>query len=390
MSASSSIARTVRAGVGADSAHGAVMPPIYLTSNFVFDRPGECGRFDYSRTANPTRSLCAEAVADLEGGAGAVVTNSGMSAISTIARLLQPNDLVVAAFDCYGGTHRLFSREAEKGSYRVAFEDVYAADAHERALLLSPAMIWLESPSNPLMRIADIARWAETARKAGALLVVDNTFLSPINQKPLALGADIVAHSATKFLNGHGDLIAGAIIATDAAVLEELDWWANAAGASGPSFDAWLLLRGMRTLHLRIQAANENALAVARLLEDAMADGAVRAVHFPGLERHSGHRIAAAQQSGWGSMISFELEGGSSAVQAFVGALKSFSLAESLGGVESLIAQPATMTHAAMSEEVRRRAGIRDGLLRLSVGVEPKETLLADLTQALAKVKEAR
>ncbi len=382
----SKVTAAVRAGVGADTAHRAVMPPIHLSSNFVFESPGVFRQYDYTRTGNPTRDLTAEAIAGLEGGAGAVVTSSGMAAVAVVTRLLSAGDLLLAPHDCYGGCHRLFSAEERRGAYRVRFLDQTAPGAAAEALALRPRIIWIETPSNPLMRITDIARWAGIAREVGALCVVDNTFLSPVNQTPLALGADLVVHSTTKFLNGHSDVVGGAVVAADAAVLEEVAWWTNAIGASGAPFDSYLTLRGIRTLHARSRAHAENTLRVLSVLAGS---DAVKRVNHPGLATHPGHDVASRQQLGWGSLLSFELHGGRLAVEAFADGLRQFVLAESLGGVESLVAHPATMTHASMDEPARRAAGIGEGLLRLSVGIEAAEDLEADLADALQRAEAA-
>ena len=384
--APSRVTRAVRAGLDADPTHRAVMPPIHLSSNFHFDAPGVFGRYDYTRSGNPTRDLAANAISELEGGCGAVVTSSGMSAASVVTRLLSAGDLLLAPHDCYGGCHRLFSAEAARGSYRVRFADQTAPGALERARVLRPRLIWIETPSNPLLRITDIGAWVRLARETGALCVVDNTFLSPVNQQPLDHGADLVVHSTTKFLNGHSDVVGGAVVAADPALLEEVAWWTNAAGVAGSPFDAYLTLRGMRTLHARARVHEENALAVVGALAR---HEVVRCVYHPSLAGHPGHDTARRQQTGWGSLVSFELRGGRDAVEEFVGALEQFALAESLGGVESLVAHPATMTHASMGEQARREAGIGKGLLRLSVGIEAVTDLVANLERALSRAEEA-
>ncbi len=380
----SPITRAVRSGLGADTAHGAVMPPIHLSSNFLFDSPGVYGKYDYTRSGNPTRDLVAGAVADLEGGCGAVVTSSGMSAISVVTRLLSAGDLLVAPRDCYGGSHRLFTGEAGRGSYRLRFIDPTDPAALAEARALRPRAIWLETPSNPLLRITDIAAWSRLSREIGAICVVDNTFLSPVNQRPLDHGADLVVHSTTKFLNGHSDVVGGAVVAAHPELLEEMEWWTNAAGVAGSPFDAYLTLRGTRTLHARSRIHEENALhVVAALARHEVVAG----VHHPSLPGHPGHDIAKRQQTGWGSLVSFDLRGGRGAVDAFVEGLEHFALAESLGGVESLVAHPATMTHAAMDERAQAAAGIGQGLLRLSVGIEAAGDLVADLERALYRAE---
>ena len=376
--------RAVRAGIATDHEHGAVVPPIHLSSTFSFAGFGQPRTFDYTRSGNPTRSQLADALADLEGGACAVVTSTGMSAVTLVLQLVQPGDLVIAAHDCYGGTQRLLRSLAARGHFDVVFVDLTAADATARiAASRPPRLVWVETPSNPLLRITDIRRVAAAAHAAGALVVVDNTFLSPALQQPIALGADIVVHSTTKYLNGHSDVVGGAVIARDAAVGAELGWWANCLGITGAPFDSYLTLRGVRTLFPRIATHVANA---ERVVEALGAHEAVARVHYPGLATHPGHRTAAAQQSGFGAMVSFELHGGVAAVKALVGRLGCFTLAESLGGVESLVAHPATMTHASMDAAARAAAGIGDSLLRLSVGIEHADDLVRDLTDALDHV----
>lgn len=378
------VTRSVRAGIGADSAHHAVMPPIHLSTNYLFQSPGVYDRYDYTRTANPTRELAADAIAELEGGRGAVVTSSGMAAVAVVMRLLSAGELLVAPHDCYGGCHRLFAAEQRRGSGRVRFVDQTRPGALEEVRALRPRMIWLETPSNPLLRIVEIAAWARLAREVGALCVVDNTFLSPVNQQPLSLGADVVVHSTTKFINGHSDVVGGAAVAADDKLHEQLAWWANAMGATGAPFDAFLTLRGVRTLHARSRIHEENALRVVDLLRSS---DVVTRVNHPSLPTHPGHQVARAQQLGWGSLLSFELRGGRPAVERFVDGLRHFALAESLGGVESLVSHPWTMTHASMDEPARRAAGIGEGLLRLSVGIESADDLLADLRRALGRAE---
>ena len=378
------VTRSVRAGIGADSAHHAVMPPIHLSTNYLFQSPGVYDRYDYTRTANPTRELAADAIAELEGGCAAVVTSSGMAAVAVVMRLLSAEELLVAPHDCYGGCHRLFTAEQRRGSGQVRFVDQTRPGVLDEVRALRPRMIWLETPSNPLLRIVDIAAWARLAREVGALCVVDNTFLSPVNQQPLSLGADVVVHSTTKFINGHSDVVGGAAVAADDKLHEQLAWWANAMGATGAPFDSFLTLRGVRTLHARSRIHEENALRVVDLLRGS---DVVTRVNHPSLPTHPGHQVARAQQLGWGSLLSFELRGGRPAVERFVDGLRHFALAESLGGVESLVSHPWTMTHASMDEPARRAAGIGEGLLRLSVGIESADDLLADLRRALGRAE---
>jgi cystathionine gamma-synthase len=379
--------RAVRAGLNADAQHGAVIPPLHLSSTFSFHGFGAKRQYDYTRSGNPTRDLLGQALAELEEGAGAVVTSTGMSAITLVAHLLGPGDLLVAPHDCYGGTHRLLSALARKAHFDVLFIDQGNATAVARALDKRPRMWWIETPSNPLLRIVDIRSLAAQAHARGALVVADNTFLSPALQQPLTLGADIVVHSTTKYINGHSDVVGGAVVVRDAALLEEVAWWANCLGLTGAPFDSFLTLRGVRTLHARVRAHLENTAAVVELLA---AHPNVLQVYYPGLHSHRGHEIARAQQAGYGAMVSFELLGGEAAARTFVAGLEVFTLAESLGGVESLVAHPATMTHASMDAEARRVAGISDGLLRLSVGIEHADDLLADLTAGLERCGRER
>jgi cystathionine gamma-synthase len=383
MSTSNLATKAVRAGVDCDPAHGAVMPPLYLSSNFSFAGFGEKRQYDYSRSGNPTRDTLASALADLEGGTGGVITATGMAAVTLVAALLEPGDLLVVPHDCYGGTWRLFNAQAGRGLYRVAFVDFHDPLALAAALAEGPKLVWIETPSNPLLRIVDIRHVVESAHAVGALTVVDNTFLSPALQRPFQFNADIVVHSTTKYINGHSDVVGGAVLWRDPELGEKLAWWCNCLGISGAPFDSYMTLRGLRTLKARFAVHEANARALARLLDE---HPAVSVVHYPGLESHPGHALAKRQQSGFGAMLSFELEGGEAAARVFVDGLRYFTLAESLGGVESLVCHPAGMTHAAMAPEARRRAGIADGLLRVSVGIEDESDLLADVEAALDRV----
>ena len=382
--------RAVRAGIDRDTAFGAVTPPLVLSSNFSFAGFNDKRRYDYTRSGNPTRDLLGEALAELEGGAGGVVTATGMAAITLVLNaLLEPGDRLVVPHDGYGGSWRLFNALAKKGAFELVTIDLTDPRALADALLDPPKLVWIETPSNPLLRVTDLRFVIDAAHRAGALAVVDNTFLSPALQNPIAFGADVVVHSTTKYINGHSDVVGGAVIAKDAALHEQLAWWANALGITGSPFDSFLTLRGLRTLEARLRVHEENASALAFWLD---AQPAVAQVHYPGLASHPGHALAARQQHGFGAMLSVELHavegvGGEAAVRAFVEGLECFTLAESLGGVESLIAHPATMTHAAMSAEARVAAGITDGLLRLSIGIEALEDLQADLAAGFARVE---
>jgi cystathionine gamma-synthase len=386
-----SATRAVRAGIDSDTAYGAVTPPIVLSSNFSFAGFGEKRQYDYTRSGNPTRDLLGEALAELEGGAGGVVTSTGMSAITLLLHaLLKQGERLVVPHDAYGGSWRLFNALANKGAFELSTVDLTDPRALAEALALKPAVVWIETPSNPLLRITDLRFVIEAAHAAGARVVVDNTFLSPALQRPIEFGADYVIHSTTKYINGHSDVVGGAVVAKDAEQHQQLVWWANALGLTGSPFDSFLTLRGLRTLDARLRVHQENTHALIALLQD---HPAVRKLHYPGLASHPGHALAARQQKGYGAMLSLELEGGEEAVRAFVDGLAYFTLAESLGGVESLVAHPATMTHAAMTPEARAAAGIGDGLVRLSVGIEHADDLVADIAAGLARaqaVAEAR
>ena len=372
--------RAVRAAIATDREHGAVVPPIHLSSTFSFGGFARPRQYDYTRSGNPTRTQLADALAELEGGATGVVTSTGMSAVTLVLQLLRPGDVAIAAHDSYGGTQRLLRALAGKSHFSLVFTDLTADGAAAEVARHRPRLVWIETPSNPLLRITDVRRVAEAARAVGALVVVDNTFLSPALQQPIALGADVVVHSTTKYLNGHSDVVGGAVIARDAELGEQLAWWANCLGITGAPFDSYLTLRGVRTLHARLTQHLANASAIVDAL---CAHEAVTRVYYPGLASHPGHRIAAGQQRGFGAMVSFEVLGGAAGVECLTSNLDLFTLAESLGGIESLIAHPATMTHASMDAAARAAAGIGDSLVRLSVGIEAAEDLVRDLSQAL-------
>lgn len=370
----------VRSGLNDDEQYGCVVPPIHLSSTYNFTDFNEPRAHDYSRRGNPTRDVVQRALAELEGGAGAVMTNTGMSAIHLVCTVfLKPGDLLVAPHDCYGGSYRLFDSLSKRGAYRVKFVDQGDDASLKAALAEKPKLVLVESPSNPLLRVVDIAAICQAAREVGAISVVDNTFLSPALQNPLALGADLVLHSCTKYLNGHSDVVAGVVIAKDPALVTELAWWANNIGVTGAAFDSYLLLRGLRTLAPRMAAAQRNALAIVDYLQQ---QPLVKKLYHPSLPENAGHEFAVRQQKGFGAMLSFELEGDEQTLRCFLKALELFTLAESLGGVESLISHTATMTHAGMSAEARAAAGISETLLRISVGIEDHEDLIADLDKA--------
>ena len=375
--------KIVQAGIGSDPAHGSIAPPLYLSSTYVWPNPSEKREYDYGRSNNPNRDYLGEALAHMDGGAGAVVTTSGMAAIDLVLNLTNADGLVIAPHDCYGGTHRLLTHRAAQGRIRVEFVNQTDAGALSAALSKNPAIVMIETPSNPLMRVVDVKAICTAVKAAGAISVVDNTFLTALRLRPLDLGADIALQSTTKYINGHSDIIGGCVVAKSEDHFERLAWWANAAGVTASAFDCHQTLRGLRTLALRLNAAEANALAIAKYLETQKD---VVAVHYPGLRSDPGHALVHAQQSGPGAMLSFEVKGGLKAATEFCQSLTIFKLAASLGGVESLICLPETMTHRGMAEKARREAGISDSLLRLSVGIESESDLLADLAVGFANI----
>lgn len=381
-SQASKATRAVRASIESDTQFGAVVPPLHLSSNFSFRGFGEKRQYDYTRSGNPTRDALADALADLEGGAGAVVTSSGMAALTLLTQLLEPGDTIIAPHDCYGGTYRLFDQQSKKGLFNVVFVDQTDTEALREAAKCGPKIILAETPSNPLLRVVDIALISDIAKDSGALLAVDNTFLSPALQNPIEFGADLVIHSTTKYINGHSDVVGGCVVAATDELAEQIAYWANCIGITGAPFDSFLTLRGIRTLHPRIRQHEESATLIAHVLNDHQL---VSRVHYPGLQSHPGHDIAKRQQRGFGGMVSFEIDGDEDAVRGFVESLQFFSLAESLGGVESLVCHPASMTHSPVSEEALAGAGIGNNLIRLSIGLESSEDLIADLILALEK-----
>ncbi|MDA0796912.1 MAG: cystathionine gamma-synthase [Proteobacteria bacterium] len=372
---------SVRAGIDVDSQYGAVTPPLYLSSNFTFEDFAKPRKYDYSRSGNPTRDMLGKALAELENGYDGVITSSGMSAIYLVTHLLSKGDLIVAPHDCYGGSYRLFNSLKDRGIFEVIFIDQGDPKAVADALALKPKLIWIETPSNPLLRVVDIAKICQQAG-SDVIRVADNTFLSPILQQPLDLGADIVVHSTTKYINGHSDVVGGAVIAKTQSLHEQLAWWANCTGITGSPFDSFITTRGLRTLGVRIRQHVENAEKVVDYLNQ---HPLIETVFYPGLKDHPTHQIAAKQQNGFGAMFSFCLNLDRVCLKAFVNNLEYFSLAESLGGVESLICHPVTMTHAAMSQQALKEAGIEANLLRLSVGIEDVNDLINDLDYALKK-----
>lgn len=370
-----------RSGVASDTAHGAVMPPLYLSSNYTFDGFGGKREYDYTRSGNPTRDVAGQAICDLEGGHGAVLVSSGMAALDLLFYCVKPGELIFAPHDCYGGTHRLLRCKAERGYFRVKWVNQTDLAALEAAFEEeAPRLILIETPSNPLLRITDLKAVCALAKRYGTLCAADNTFLSPVLQRPIEQGADIVVHSTTKYLNGHSDVVGGALISATPELDQDFHFWANCIGNTGSPFDSYQTLRGIRTLEVRVKQQQKTAQQLAEFLET---HPAVSKVNYPGLPSHPGHEIAKEQQSGFGAMLSFEVLGGEEGVRTLVDNLEFFSLAESLGGIESLVAHPATMTHASMDEIARRNAGISNQLIRISIGLEGADDLQNDLQTAL-------
>ena len=375
--------RAVHAGQQADPNNGAVMTPVYLTSTYKQDAPAVPRQgYEYTRTTNPTRTALQENLASLEGGAWGLCFSSGLAATNALLDRLRPGDHVVAGNDLYGGTYRLFSKVFER--YGVRFSFVDTTDPAEVAAAIEDATryVYLETPSNPLLRITDLSAVSELAHARGKLVIVDNTFATPWLQRPLEHGVDLVLHSLSKYLGGHSDLIGGALIGNDPKLCEELAFFQNAVGGCLAPMDSFLVLRGTKTLHVRMERHCDNALRIARWLDQ---HPRVRSVAYPGLESHPGHTVAAKQMSAFGGMVSFELDGDLKAANTFASSTAVFTLAESLGGVESLIEIPASMTHASIPAEKRAEAGLADGLVRLSVGIEHVDDLIEDLEQAFVK-----
>ena len=376
----SNTTKKVRSGIEFDKQFGSVIPPIYLSANYTFEDLGERREYDYSRSGNPTRSVLANTLSDIEGGSGSVVTSSGLSAVNLLLQLLKPGDLVIAPHDCYGGTWRILNALSQKEHLKVLFLDLNNTGELEAALKLKPKQVWIETPSNPLLRIVDIEKICSLAHKVDAQVITDNTFLSPLLQNPISLGSDYVLHSTTKYINGHSDIIGGCVVANSKEKSDELLWWANATGVTGSAFDSWLTLRGLRTLEVRVTKQQDNAIRIAEYLSSQKE---VTKIYYPGLTTHENHHVAKKQQKGFGAMLSFELNLDFENMKNFISKLNHFSLAESLGGVESLIAHPYSMTHASMSAEAKKIAGISEGLIRLSVGIENAEDLIYDIDNAL-------
>ncbi len=372
--------QAIRAGLNTDASWNAVIPPISLSTAYRREDPGVQPEFDYARTGNPGRQILADAIAELENAAGAVVTTSGMAAIDLILHDLPHGARIICSHDAYGGTRRLLDARARGGRFDIAYVDTSDPEALTTALASPTVLVLIETPSNPRLRITDIRAVADLVHAAGADLAVDNTLLSPALQRPLDWGADYSVQSTTKLVNGHSDMVGGVVCVADEAKLETLRWWANCVGVGAAAFDSYLALRGLRTLPLRARAQSDTALSIARWLQ---ADPRIARVDFPGLESHPGHELASRQQDGFGQLISFELAPDAGSAKEFVAGLEIFTLAQSLGGVESLVCIPALMTHASMSDDARAEAGISGSLIRLSVGLEAAEDLTADLERAL-------
>ena len=374
--------RAIHVGQEPDPATGATIVPIYQTSTYTQEAPGRHKGYEYSRTANPTRTALEECVASLEGAEYGLAFASGLAATVATMSLLSSGDHVVAGDDLYGGTYRLFDKVLPRtGGLEFTYADTTDPASVERALRPETKLLWIETPTNPLLTLSDIQELSEMAHGRGAVVAVDNTFASPYFQNPLALGADIVVHSTTKYMGGHSDVVGGAVVTSDPDFYEAMKFYQNAAGGVPGPFDSWIVLRGLKTLAVRMRQHEENALAVARFLEG---HPEVETVNYPGLPGHPQHELAKKQMSGFSGMVSFTLEGGAEAAYAAVQKTEVFHFAESLGGVESLITHPATMTHAAIPREQREARGVTDGLMRLSVGIEDKEDLITDLDRAIS------
>lgn len=374
----------VRHGIEADKHHGAVVPPLYLSTTYSFADFDTKRQYDYGRSGNPNRDILAETLAELEGGARGIITATGMSAVHLATQLLNSDDTLVIPHDCYGGSYRLFTSLEKRGLLKLKVLDLTKSENHQEILSIKPKLIWIETPSNPILRLTDIKAITSIAKQCGALVAADNTFLSPALQNPIEFGVDIVVHSTTKYINGHSDVVGGAVIAATQELGDELAWWANNIGITGAPFDSYLTLRGLRTLNVRLKQHQENAFAIAEYLENSPY---VSQVYYPGLASHPQHELAKAQQRGFGGMVSFDIKGDINDAAAFLTSLKDFSLAESLGGVESLICHPATMTHAGMEPKARLEAGVGDTLIRISVGIEDVKDLIADLDRVFNLVK---
>jgi len=375
--------RAIHAGQAPDPTTGAIITPLYLTSTYTHSAPGVHQGYDYTRSGNPTRRAFEDCVANLEGARFGFAMASGSVGTATIVHLLSAGDHVVACDDMYGGSYRLFERVFRQQGIDFSYVDMTDADNLAKAMRKNTRMVWVETPSNPLLKVVDIAKAAEVAHASGALLAVDNTFMSPYFQRPIALGADLVMHSTTKYINGHSDLVGGVLITNDEGLAERLKFLSNAIGGIQSTFDAYMCLRSLKTLAVRMKAHESNALAVARFLES---HPKIASVAFTGLPSHPQHALANRQMTGHGGMLTCNVAGDLDATRRFLSSVRVFALAESLGGVESLIEHPAIMTHASLPANVREQLGIGDNLVRLSIGIEAEADLLRDLDRALAAV----
>ncbi|MEI8185253.1 MAG: PLP-dependent aspartate aminotransferase family protein [Chlorobiaceae bacterium] len=371
---------TIHAGVGPDKAYGAIMTPIYQSSTFVFEDIGKHRGFDYTRSGNPTRKALEDSLCALEGCSSAVAVTTGMAAITSTLNLFRSGDEIICTDDCYGGTSRLMKTVEEHFGIKVHFVNLQDANNLVSYVNAYTKAVWVETPSNPLLNLVDIPAVSALAKERGLLTIVDNTFLSPYGQKPFELGADIVVHSTTKYLNGHSDVVGGAVLSNSDDLDVRLKFLVNCLGTCAQPFDCWLVLRGIKTLVVRMREHERNAFAVAEYLQK---HPKVKRVFYPGLTTHPQHELAKKQQRSFGGMVSFELDGPIEELYRVLKATKLFALAESLGGVESLIEHPATMSHASMDSEHRLAAGITDSIIRLSVGIEDRDDLIADLQSAL-------
>ena len=373
-----------KAGIGSDMHHGSIVPPLYLSSNFEYKELGKEQEYEYTRETNPSRDHLINALTDLEDGVGGEILSSGMAAITLVANILNNNSKVILPHDCYGGTHRLFSSLGEKGILEAYFIDQGQESFCKKAISeINPDLIWIETPSNPLLQAIDIQEISKEAKACNALVAVDNTFLSPSLQNPLKLGADIVMHSTTKYINGHSDVIGGALITNNHEILLKLKFWANALGITGSPFDSYLTLRGLRTLSIRMEKHEKNATAIVKLLSN---HPKIDKVYYPGLASHPSHAIAKKQQSGFGGMLSFEILGGLAEVKSFIKGIKILPLAASLGGFESLLSHPYTMTHGNLTPNQKKEVGISESLIRISAGLENTEDLLEAVNLGLEKI----
>ena len=373
-----------KAGIGSDMHHGSIVPPLYLSSNFEYKELGKEQEYEYTRETNPNRDHLINALTDLEDGVGGEILSSGMAAITLVANILNNNSKVILPHDCYGGTHRLFSSLGEKGILEAYFIDQGQESFCKKAISeINPDLIWIETPSNPLLQAVDIQEISKEAKACNALVAVDNTFLSPSLQNPLKLGADIVMHSTTKYINGHSDIIGGALITNNHEILLKLKFWANALGITGSPFDSYLTLRGLRTLIIRMEKHEKNATAIVELLSN---HPKIDKVYYPGLASHPSHAIAKKQQSGFGGMLSFEILGGLAEVKSFIKGIQILPLAASLGGFESLVSHPYTMTHGNLTPNQKKEVGISESLIRISAGLVNTEDLLEAVNLGLEKI----